>query len=77
MPTSKRLPDRLRRAVLRRDAGVCWLCGQGGARTVDHLIPRVLGGSDSLENLAAAHRDCNGRKGARELIPRARIAQPS
>jgi 5-methylcytosine-specific restriction endonuclease McrA len=30
----------------------------------DHVIPRAFGGSDHISNLAAAHRSCNGRKGA-------------
>jgi 5-methylcytosine-specific restriction endonuclease McrA len=63
--------------VLLRDGEVCWLCGLPGARTVDHVIARHHGGSDSLDNLRAAHRDCNGRKGARAVIPPARIARPS
>lgn len=32
---------------------------------VDHVIPRVHGGSDDLTNKQAAHKYCNGSKGAR------------
>jgi len=50
---------RLRRIVLTRDGGVCWICGRPGATTVDHVIPRAYGGTDELTNLRAAHAHCN------------------
>lgn len=56
---------RIRRQVLERDMGVCHLCGGEGANSVDHLIPFSLGGTDNLDNLAAAHASCNSRRGAR------------
>lgn len=63
--------------VLERDGGVCHLCGQAGATTVDHLVPAHLGGTDDLSNLAAAHMGCNSRKGARVPLPRSRVAVPT
>jgi hypothetical protein len=36
----------------------CWLCGQDGADTIDHVLPLALGGGDELDNLRPAH----GRK---------------
>jgi 5-methylcytosine-specific restriction endonuclease McrA len=62
--------------VLERDGGVCHICGQPGATTVDHLTPAYLGGGDELENLAAAHVTCNSSKGARVALPRSRVALP-
>lgn len=56
---------RLRLIVLARDRGICWLCGQPGATTVDHVVPRSRGGSDELTNLAAAHAGCNYARGNR------------
>lgn len=53
------------RAVIERDAGWCYLCGQYGADTADHVIPKALGGTDDLDNLRASHVACNSRKGAR------------
>lgn len=32
------------------------------SRSVDHIIPRSLGGTEALENLALAHFSCNSRK---------------
>lgn len=47
----------------------CHLCGQpftdpADPPVADHLVARSLGGSDAIGNLAAAHRSCNGRRGA-------------
>jgi len=36
----------------------CWLCGQDGADTIDHVLPLAFGGGDELDNLRPAH----GRK---------------
>lgn len=67
---------RLRAHVLARDGGVCYVCGQAGANSVDHVRPRSLGGGDDLANLKAAHLRCNLVKGAR-LLPDTVTGQPS
>lgn len=56
---------RIRKQVLDRDMGICHLCGGEGANSADHLIPWSLGGTDDLANLAAAHSNCNSRRGTR------------
>lgn len=56
---------RLRYEVLRRDGYKCRYCGKGAPDveiTVDHVIPRALGGSDEPTNLCAACRTCNDGK---------------
>lgn len=56
----------LTRAVLERDGYTCRIDGcteHGPADTADHVIPRAMGGSDDLDNLRAAHRLCNLRRG--------------
>ena len=49
-------------------ATYCYICGepprQGDPLVADHVIPRALGGPDTTDNLAPAHRSCNGRKSA-------------
>ena len=55
--------DRISRKVIERDSGICWICGEPGADTADHLQPRSLGGPSSPWNLRAAHRRCNSRRG--------------
>lgn len=51
-----------------RDDFRCVYCGQRHAvedLTFDHLVARARGGTSSWENLVAACRSCNGRKGDR------------
>jgi 5-methylcytosine-specific restriction endonuclease McrA len=52
--------------VIAEEHGICHLCGRPGADTTDHLQPKHLGGTDERANLRAAHRACNGRKGAND-----------
>jgi 5-methylcytosine-specific restriction endonuclease McrA len=57
-----------RRGVLARDAHTCQYCGRPGRgtpMTVDHVIPRSLGGRASWDNLVAACGPCNRKKGNR------------
>lgn len=65
----RRFRERLKPAVLRRDHGICHLCGHPGADSADHLLPRKYGGKDTLANLAAVHHDappkCNRIRGDR------------
>src|SRR5215471_21573502 len=63
--SSRRMPlgwARRKRLILARDKGICGLCGMGGATSVDHIIPRSLGGSEDHVNLQAAHERCNNSK---------------
>ena len=53
-----------RKKVLARDHYTCAYCGQE-ATQVDHIIPRVDGGTHDLDNLVAACARCNGLKGSR------------
>jgi 5-methylcytosine-specific restriction endonuclease McrA len=63
----KRKPKRValtKKNVLLRDDYKCGYCSNYGGRemTVDHVIPRALGGKSTWENLISACSDCNGRK---------------
>ena len=52
--------------VLRRDAHTCQYCGvKGKDLTMDHVVPRSLGGASSWDNVVAACRRCNLKKGSR------------
>lgn len=57
-----------RRAILARDGHTCQYCrrpGRGTQMTVDHVVPRSLGGTATWDNLVAACAPCNRRKGNR------------
>lgn len=57
-----------KREVLRRDGFTCQYCGQHTANlTIDHIIPRHMGGGYSWGNLVTACAQCNHRKGGRTI----------
>jgi 5-methylcytosine-specific restriction endonuclease McrA len=60
---------RIKARVIRRDHGICHLCGRPGADTADHVIPVSLGGAVyDLRNLRAAHdQPCNRVRGNRSI----------
>jgi len=65
--SDKPIPRRVRFEVLRRDNHACRYCGGTAPDvklTVDHVIPRVLGGSDDPTNLVTACQPCNSGKAA-------------
>lgn len=55
---------------MRRDAGICHVCGKPGATQVDHVIPLAHGGPDDDTNLAPIHAEpCHREKTRREARP--------
>lgn len=57
-----------RREIFRRDNYTCQYCGRTGTNlTVDHVIPRHLGGQHVWTNVVAACSPCNHQKGGRSL----------
>jgi 5-methylcytosine-specific restriction endonuclease McrA len=57
-----------RREIFARDRHTCQYCGrQSNDLTLDHIVPRHRGGSHSWENLVAACKNCNHRKGGKTL----------
>lgn len=55
-----------RKNILKRDGHRCMYCGtHDGRMTVDHILPRLRGGTDSWENLVCACHPCNNQKGNR------------
>ena len=52
--------------IFRRDHFTCQYCGKKtSSLTLDHVIPRHMGGAHSWDNLVAACPSCNLRKGGR------------
>ncbi len=57
-----------RREVFRRDDFTCQYCGRRTMDlTVDHVLPRHLGGQHTWTNVVTACQACNHRKGGRRL----------
>lgn len=59
-----------RRAVLKRDQYQCQYCSKilkPGLITVDHIVPRSMGGKSTFTNCVAACHQCNKRKGNKRL----------
>ena len=55
--------------ILKRDAQTCQYCGRNGGErmTIDHVIPKSLGGRTVWENVVSACRACNLKKGNKPL----------
>jgi len=57
-----------KRTVLARDQHTCQYCGaQTRELTLDHVVPRAMGGETIWTNVVAACRKCNSEKGGRSL----------
>lgn len=55
-----------RKNILTRDNNQCQYCGtHKGPMTVDHIIPKTVGGKDTWENLVCSCARCNNKKGDR------------
>jgi len=67
-----------RREVFTRDRHTCQYCGrQSHDLTLDHVMPRHRGGGHTWENLVAACKPCNHRKGGKTLDEvRMRLSRP-
>lgn len=55
-----------RKNILKRDGHRCMYCGTThGRMSVDHILPKLRGGTDTWENLVCACHKCNNKKGNR------------
>ncbi len=55
-----------RKNVIIRDRNRCQYCGSTkGPMTVDHVVPKTMGGSERWDNLVCACARCNNSKGDR------------
>jgi len=52
-----------RELVYARYGTTCYLCGKKGAKTIDHIIPIIKGGTHDIKNLRPTHKICNKKKG--------------
>lgn len=49
--------------IFKRDGNQCVYCGNKRELTLDHVMPKSRGGLTNWDNLVAACKKCNGRKG--------------
>lgn len=69
-----------RRAIFLRDDSTCQYCARP-AENIDHVVPRAQGGQHTWDNVVAACRRCNTKKGGRTpeqagLVLRAQPSSP-
>jgi len=57
-----------RKNIYLRDNHTCQYCEKyGGNLTIDHIIPKSRGGSETWDNMVVCCARCNNRKGSRTL----------
>ncbi len=70
MADRKNIPNYVRFQVFKRDHFTCQYCGKGGGELeVDHIKPVTKGGSNDMDNLITACRDCNRGKSDTSVLP--------
>ena len=57
----------IRALVIAVYGDTCCHCGRPGARSVEHVTPRAMRGTDAIGNLLPAHLACNLRRGTRPM----------
>ena len=52
--------------------GYCGICGEKikDNPTIDHIIPKYLGGKSTFDNLQLAHYECNQNKRSEYIKPK-------
>ncbi len=61
-PATRTIPQAVRDAVWRRDAGRCTVCRSQDRLEFDHVIPFSKGGASTYRNVQLLCQDCNRRK---------------
>lgn len=75
------------KAILRKTATVCALCGMPldkslkypdpMSTSIDHILPVTLGGRSTIDNLQATHLICNKQKGKKILATKKEDITPA
>ncbi|MCU7916559.1 MAG: HNH endonuclease [Candidatus Thiodiazotropha sp. (ex Gloverina cf. vestifex)] len=58
--------QRIRKRILKRDGYLCQVCRMRDATQVDHIVPKVKGGTDDPANLRAICKPCHATKTQRD-----------
>ena len=64
--------------IYERDSATCWLCllwVEEEDASVDHVLPRSMGGTRAMRNLRLAHKLCNQMRGNKfpDTLPQATL----
>ncbi len=60
--SSKWIRPEKRKRIYARDGGRCLWCGSAESLTLDHFLPKALGGGNEAGNLVTCCYSCNSRR---------------
>jgi len=60
----RQIDKKIKRKIFKRDKYRCLQCGTRKNLTIDHILPRILGGTDAEDNLQTLCRYHNMAKGS-------------
>jgi len=63
LKNDNQVPYRIKRDVYERDNHTCLVCGTTENLTIDHIKPRIMGGTNNINNLQTLCKHCNLEKG--------------
>ena len=61
----KKIPNRIRQHIFKRDGNICLHCGTGERLSIDHIQPESKGGTLNFSNLQTLCVSCNSKKGSK------------
>ena len=70
------VPYLVKKAVYERDNHTCLVCGATDNLTVDHIKPRIIGGTNHINNLQTLCQHCNLEKGTEVVDYRVHKIEP-
>lgn len=62
MANRSEISKKLAEEIMERDNYTCQICGSIEDLTIDHILPRTLGGKNIKENLRVLCRSCNSKR---------------
>lgn len=62
MANRSEISKKLAEEIMERDDYTCQICGSIEDLTIDHILPRTLGGKNIKENLRVLCRSCNSKR---------------
>lgn len=72
MPSNHKSKYNRRKIVWKKTDGICAHCGHkiyGDHQSIDHFIPKSLGGGYDIKNLVPLCKKCNKERGNKKIDP--------